>query len=129
MRSTPIENLARPVHRRPGLEYQNGAQLIQTAISILNYRWQNAVNPLQCSVRSLFNVFHPPTNHKAIKTLHTSFCLQTQYAEPKKKLTSVQQTLELSFASLGSSLPLLWNNSFTGKLFSIKLHQSVVFCV
>ena len=131
MRSTPIENLAYPVHRRPGLEYQikTVRSSIQTAISILNYQWQNAFNPLQCSVRSLFNVFHLPTNHKAIKTLHTSFCLQPQYAEPKEKLTSVQQTLELTFSSLRSLLPPLWNNSFTGKLFSMKLHQSMVFCV
>ena len=131
MRSTPIENLARPVHRRPGLEYQikTVRSSIQMAISILNYRWQNAFNPVQCSVRSLFNVFHLPTNHKAIKTLHTSFCLQPQYAEPKEKLTSVQQTLELTFSSLGSSLPPLWKNSFRGKLFSMKLHQSVVFFV
>ena len=77
-------------------------------ISILNYQWQNAFNPFQCSVRSLFNVFHLPSNHKAIKTLHTSFCLQPQYTEPKEKLTSVQQTLELTFSSLRSSLPPLW---------------------
>ena len=97
---------------------------------ILNYRWQNAFNPLQCSVRSLFNVFHLPSNHKAIKTLHTSFCLQPQYAKPKEKLTSVQQTLELTFSSREPLLPPLWNNSFTGKCNSMKLHQSHnFFCI
>ena len=122
--------LARPVHCRSGLEYQiKTVRSNPNGYEILNYRWQNAFNPLQCSVQSLFNVFHLPSNHKAIKTLHTNFCLQPQYAEPKEKLTSVQQTLKLTFSLLGSSLPPLWNNSFTGKLYSMKLHQSVVFCI
>ena len=130
-----LKMLRKTVHKQKLLKQSiNGTQSIVTAISILtasafslNYRWQNAFNPLQCSVRSLFNVFHLPTNHKAIKTLHTSFCLQPQYAEPKEKLTSVQQTLELTFSSLGSSLPPLWNNSFTGKLFSISTKQDLSF--
>ena len=108
--------LARPIHCRPGLEYQiKRCAANPNGYEILNYRWQNDFNPLQCSVQSLFNVFHLPSNHKAIKTLHTSFCLQTQYAEPKEKLTSVQQMLELTFSSREPSLPPLWNISFTGK--------------
>ena len=95
-------------------------------------------NALSEASSSLFNVFHLPFNHKAIKTLHTSFCFQPQCAEPKEKLTSVQQTLELTFYSREPSLPPLWNNSFTGKCNSMKLHQShnvlvfncfCVFCV
>ena len=139
MRLTPEFSLARPVHRAPGLEYQiKRCTANPNGYEILNYRWQNAFNPLQCSVRSLFNVFPLPSNHKAIKTLHTSFCLQPQYAEPKEKLTSVQQTLKLTFFSREPSLLPLWNNSFTGKCNSMKLHQSYnvlvfnrfcVFCV
>ena len=125
MHSTPEFSLARPVHRAPGLEYQiKRCASNPNGYEILNYRWQNGFNPFQCFVRSLFNVFHLPSNHKAIKTLHTSFCLQPQYAEPKEKLTSVQQTLELTFSSREPSLPPLWNNSFTGKCNSMKLHQS-----
>ena len=70
-------SLARPVHRAPSLEDQikrcaanpNGYE------ELLNYQRQNGVNPLQCSVRSLFNVFHLPSNHKVKPTLHSSFCL------------------------------------------------------
>ena len=130
VRLTPKFSLACPVHRAPGLEYQiKWCVANPNGYEILNYRWQNGFNPLQCFVRSLFNVFHLPSNHKATKTLHTNFCLQPQYAEPKEKLTSVQQMLELTFSLLGSSLLPLWNNSFTGKLYSMKLHQSVVFCI
>ena len=121
-------SLARPVHRAPSLEDQikrcatnpNGYE------ELLNYQRQNGFNPLQCSVRSLFNVFHLPSNHKVKPTLHSSFCLQPQYAKAKEKLSSVQQTLVLTFSSREPSLPPLWNNPFTGKSNSMKLHQSLI---
>ena len=57
----------------------NGTQSIVTAISILtasafslNYQWQNAFNPLQCSVQFAFNVVHLPTNQQDIKTEHSN---------------------------------------------------------
>ena len=139
VRWTPEFSLARPVHRALGLEDQiKRCAANPNDYEILNYQRQNGFNPLQCSVQSLFNVFHLPSNHKVKPTLHTSFCLQPQYAEAKEKLTSVQQTLELTFSSREPSLPPLWNNSFTGKCNSKKLHHShnvlvfnrfCVFCV
>ena len=116
-------SLARPIHRAPSLEDQikrcvanpNGYE------ELLNYQRQNGFNPLQCSVRSLFNVFHLPSNHKVKPTLHSSFCLQPQYAEAKEKLSFV-----LTFSSREPSLPPLWNNPFTGKSKSMKLHQSLI---
>ena len=123
-------------HKKLGeSNHQNGAQFnpnsyfhsLHLSAFSLNYQWQNAFNPLQCSVRILFNVFHLPTNHKAIKTEHTSWWKQTQYVEPKEKIPSVQQMLELTFSLLRSSLLPLWVSAFTSKLFSMKLHQSVVF--
>ena len=80
------------------------------------------------SEASSMSFTYPPTT-KLSKLFTLVFFLQPQYTEPKEKLTSVQQTLELTFSSCEPSLPPLWNNSFMGKLYSMKLHQSVVFCI
>ena len=57
--------------------HSNGYFHSQVSAFSLNYQRQNAFNPLQYSVRFLFNVFHLPTNQNAIKTEHNSWWEQT----------------------------------------------------
>ena len=81
-----LKMLRKTVHKQKLLKQSiNGTQSIVTAISILtasafslNYQWQNAFNPLQCSIQFVFNVVHLPTNQQDIKTEHSNWLLQTQ---------------------------------------------------